>query len=105
MNFTEILKETPKTQVTVLPEVIEITSQERKMIRDAAKHLQKKYGDYENREFIKQIHQLSSYFLPERILNTAADFSSDFSETQYGALIFKGLMDVDQESIGATPPN
>lgn len=105
MNFTEILKETPKTQITVLPEVIEITLQERRMIKDAAKHLQKKYGDYENREFIKQIHQLSSYFLPERILNTAADFSSDFSETQYGALIFKGLMDVDQESIGSTPPN
>lgn len=105
MNSTEILKKDPISQVKVLPTVIELTSEERKMIKDAAKHLQKKYGNYENREFIKQIHQLASYFLPERILNMAADFSSDFSENQYGALIFKGLMDVDQESIGTTPSN
>ncbi|MEN5307767.1 TauD/TfdA family dioxygenase [Chryseobacterium cucumeris] len=105
MNSTEILDKDCLTAVKLLPTVIEVTSQERRMIKDAALHLQKKYDTYENRDFIKHVHQLASYFLPERILNIAADFASDFSENQYGALVFTGLMDIDQEEIGSTPPN
>jgi hypothetical protein len=105
MNSTEILDKDCLTAVKLLPTVIEVTSQERRMIKDAALHLQKKYDTYENRDFIKHVHQLASYFLPERILNIAADFASDFSKNQYGALIFTGLMDIDQENIGSTPPN
>ncbi|WP_223600603.1 TauD/TfdA family dioxygenase [Chryseobacterium sp. GVT01B] len=105
MNSTEILDKDCSTAVKLLPTVIEVTSQERRMIKDAALHLQKKYDNYENRDFIKHVHQLASYFLPERILNIAADFASDFSKNQYGALIFTGLMDIDQEDIGSTPPN
>ncbi|WP_284461678.1 TauD/TfdA family dioxygenase [Chryseobacterium sp.] len=105
MNSLEILDNDRMTQVKLLPTVIEITSQERRMINDAAVHLQRKYGSYENRDFIRHVHQLASYFLPERILHIAADFASDFSKNQYGALVFKGLMDIDQESIGRTPAN
>lgn len=105
MNSIKILDNDRDIQVKLLPTVIEITSQEQRMIKDAAIHLQKKYGNYENRDFIRYVHQQASYFLPERILNIAADFANDFSEDQYGALIFKGLMDIDQEDIGTTPPN
>lgn len=105
MNSLEILDNDRMTQIKLLPTVIEITSQERRMINDAAVHLQRKYGSYENRDFIRHVHQLASYFLPERILHIAADFASDFSKNQYGALVFKGLMDIDQESIGRTPAN
>ncbi|MDR6922580.1 TauD/TfdA family dioxygenase [Chryseobacterium sp. 2987] len=105
MNSIEILDKDSITAVKLLPAAIEITSQERRMIKDAAVHLHRKYGSYENRDFIRHVHQLASYFLPERILNIAADFASDFSKDQYGALIFKGLMDIDQEEIGITPSN
>ncbi|AZB16838.1 taurine catabolism dioxygenase TauD [Chryseobacterium indologenes] len=105
MNSLEILDNDSMTAVKLLPTVIEITSQERRMIKDAAEHLEKKYGSYENRDFIKHVHQMASYFLPERILHIAADFANDFSENQYGALIFQGLMDIDQERLGSTPPN
>lgn len=105
MNSLEILDNDSITAVKLLPRVIEITSQERRMIQDAAAHLQRKYGSYENRDFITHVHQLASYFLPERILHIAADFASDFSKDQYGALVFRGLMDIDQENIGNTPAN
>jgi L-asparagine oxygenase len=105
MNSTEILEKDNIYEVKLLPTIIELTAQERKMIKDAAEHLEKKYGSYENREFIKHVHQLASYFLPESILNITSDFSSDFSKNQYGALVFKGLMDIDQENIGTTPSN
>ncbi|NAW50435.1 taurine catabolism dioxygenase TauD [Elizabethkingia argentiflava] len=105
MNSIEILDDISITKTKLLPIVLEITSQERKMIQDAIEHLQRKYGSYENRDFITHVHQLASYFLPDRILHITADFASDFSKNQYGALIFKGLIDIDQESIGSTPPN
>lgn len=105
MNPIEILEKGSISKSELLPTFIEITCKECKMIKDAAEYLHLKYDSYENREFIKHVHQLASYFLPENILNIVADFASDFSKNQYGALIFKGLMDIDQDSIGHTPAN
>jgi len=105
MNSLKILEESSFTDERLLPVAIDITDDERKMIREAADYLEKKYGSFENREFVTQVHQLASYFLPDRILKKLADFSSDFSKDQYGALIFKGLFDIDQEKIGSTPAN
>ncbi len=42
MNSLEILDNDSMTAVKLLPTVIEITSQERRMIKDAAEHLEKK---------------------------------------------------------------
>lgn len=105
MNSLKTLESDSLTEERLLPYSIEITAPERKMIKEAAEHLQKKYGSFENREFVTHVHQLASYFLPERILAVAAAFASDFSKDQYGAVIFKDMMDIDQGKIGSTPPN
>jgi len=105
MNSLKILEESSLTMERVLPVAIQITDSERRMIKDAVDHLERKYGTFENREFVMQVHQLASYFLPERLLKVLASFASDFSREQYGALIFHGLFDIDQEKIGTTPPN
>lgn len=105
MNSLKILEESSLAEEKLLPVSIDITNDERKMIQEAVVYLEKKYGTFENREFVMKVHQLASYFLPERLLTVLASFSSDFSKDQYGALIFKGLFDIDQDKIGSTPVN
>ncbi len=92
-------------QKTVTPRIIDITSQERATLNRVADLLMKSFGSCEDPEFISALHLYAYQLLPERISKLLTYFGTDFSQEQYGALIFRGLVEVDQEELGCTPPN
>ncbi len=85
------------------PEIIEISPRERKAMTNIGDLLSKAYRDYEDTEYISKLHLHAFQLLPERILGILSDFGTDFSASQYGAIVFKGLVDIDQELLGRTP--
>ncbi|MBK8483882.1 MAG: taurine catabolism dioxygenase TauD [Saprospiraceae bacterium] len=85
------------------PMIIEVTPEERKRITRIANYLLKAYKKFDDRIFIDMLHIHAHKLLPERILKILSTFASDFSYTQYGAIIFRGLVDVDQNALGNTP--
>lgn len=87
------------------PLIIEVTPQERNTISNVGHLLAKAFHSYENPDYVSSLHIHAYQLLPERITRILNRFGSDFSASQYGALIFKGLVDVDQEFLGPTPPN
>jgi L-asparagine oxygenase len=87
------------------PLIIDVSPVERAIIKTSALYLQEQYGDYESPAFISNLHLLAYNLLPERIAILLSNLSTDFSEEQYGAIVFRGLVDVDQEALGPTPPS
>lgn len=87
------------------PPVITISNDERQEITRMGKALKEKYGSYENPEYIAMLHLNAYRLLPERIARTMMQMGTDFSARQYGAIILKGLVAVDQEALGPTPPS
>lgn len=87
------------------PPVIHITADERTEITRMGKALKEKYGSYENPEYIEMLHLNAYRLLPERIARLLMQMGTDFSPRQYGAIIFKGLIEVDQDALGPTPPS
>lgn len=87
------------------PPVIIITADERAEITRMGKALKEKYGSYENPEYIAMLHLNAYRLLPERIARLLMQMGTDFSPRQYGAIILKGLVDVDQTALGPTPPS
>ncbi len=85
------------------PLVVEVTAEERKAIIDTAVQLQARYGKYDNPAFTGMIHIHAYRLLPERILKMLSDLAADFSYQQFGAIVFRGLIDVDQDALGPTP--
>jgi L-asparagine oxygenase len=85
------------------PPIVTVTAEERQQLMHTAKLLQKKYGSYENAEYISALHLNAYKVLPERIAAILSKLGTDFSARQYGAIIFKGLIDVDQKALGPTP--
>lgn len=92
-----------KALVPLKPEIIEVTEEERRAINQVAEILCKAYKTYEDPEYISNLHIYAYQFLPERIIRILSRFGTDFSATQYGAIIFKGLVQVDQLVLGRTP--
>lgn len=87
------------------PLIIDINSQERNAITRIADLLSKAFGHYENPDYVASLHQHAFQLLPDRIVSQLSQFGTDFSATQYGAIVFRGLVDVDQVALGTTPPN
>ncbi|WP_298739701.1 TauD/TfdA family dioxygenase [uncultured Chitinophaga sp.] len=87
------------------PPVIIINADERAEITSMGKALKEKYGSYENPEYIAMLHLNAYRLLPERIARILMQMGTDFSPRQYGAVILKGLVDVDQAALGPTPPS
>ncbi len=86
------------------PEIVEVTPRERNQINHIADILSHAYDHYENPEYITSLHLHAFQFLPDRIVRILNRFGTDFSASQYGAVIFKGLVDIDQKVLGPTPP-
>jgi len=87
------------------PSVIDISTEERKAIKEAALYLLKKFGHYENAAYINNLHRYSYQLLPNRVSVALTQLGYDFSFNQYGAIVFRGLADVDQMELGPTPQN
>lgn len=87
------------------PLLIEISPQERNILSNVGNLLVKAFGNYENPEYISALHLHAFQLLPERITRILSKFGTDFSAEQYGAVIFKGLLEVDQDHLGPTPSN
>lgn len=87
------------------PLIIEVTPQERNILSNVANLLVKAFDHYENPEYIAALHLHAFQLLPERITRILSQFGADFSANQYGAIVFQGLLEVDQQDLGPTPPN
>ncbi len=87
----------------IAPLIIEVTKSERREIMRAAKLLQKAYGKYDEPSFIVMLTFHACHKLPTRILKLLLDFASDFGYSQFGAIVFKGLVEVNQSALGPTP--
>jgi L-asparagine oxygenase len=87
------------------PPVIIINEEERHEMIRIGKYLVKKYGTYDNEAYLSALHQIAFKVLPDRITRTISRLGYDFSLQQYGAVVLKGLVTVDQDALGPTPPS
>ncbi|WP_316632390.1 taurine catabolism dioxygenase TauD [uncultured Flavobacterium sp.] len=87
------------------PLIIEVTPQERNILSNVGNLLVKAFDNYENPDYIGALHLHAFQLLPERISRILSHFGTDFSANQYGAIVFQGLLEVNQEDLGPTPPN
>ena len=92
-------------QPPMAPAIITVTADERQEITRIGKFLRNKYGSYNNAEYISTLHLIAYKVLPERIAKLLSKLGTDFSAQQYGAVILKGLVTVDQDALGPTPPS
>lgn len=85
------------------PAIITVSADERAKLTKTGKALKEIYGSYENPAFISMLHLNAFKILPERIARLLSRMGADFSAQQYGAIVLKGLIEVDQEALGPTP--
>ncbi|WP_142686707.1 taurine catabolism dioxygenase TauD [Chitinophaga polysaccharea] len=85
------------------PAIITVSAEERAKLTKTGKALKEIYGNCENPAFISMLHLNAFKILPERIARLLSRMGADFSAQQYGAIVLKGLVDVDQEELGPTP--
>lgn len=100
-----LLKKNTERTAPQAPNIIDIRPDERTALMNTAKQLMLEFGHYENPEYISSLHLYAYQLLPSRIAKKLSQFSTDFSASQYGALIFKGLVSVNQQELGPTPAN
>ncbi|RAJ79106.1 hypothetical protein CLV59_106166 [Chitinophaga dinghuensis] len=91
------------TGVPTGPLIVEVTARECNALYYIAQQLIREYGSYDNPAFINALHLNAFQLLPERIVRILSHFGTDYSSTQYGAIVFRGLIQVDQEELGKTP--
>src|ERR1044072_6782294 len=86
-------------QPPMAPAIFTVTADERQEIMHLAKLLKKTYGTYENAEYISTLHLHAFKALPGRIAKIVSKLGSDFSTQQYGAIVLRGLVEVNQEAL------
>ncbi|MCZ6727786.1 MAG: hypothetical protein O7A98_10610, partial [Acidobacteria bacterium] len=89
--------------VPTAPEVVQVTDAERDHLARAIELLLREYGTVDAPEFRRMLPALAGQHLPERLYTLLADFRDAFQRTDYGALILKGVADVNQDEVGPTP--
>ena len=87
------------------PMIIDVTPKERAAISNVANILMRAFSHYEHPDYIPALHLNAFQLLPERIAGLLSRFGTDFSRNQYGALVLRGLTEVDQDALGPTPPS
>jgi L-asparagine oxygenase len=87
------------------PMIIDVTPKERAAISNVANILMRAFGHYEHPDYISALHLNAFQLLPERIAGLLSRFGADFSRSQYGALVLRGLTEVDHDALGPTPPS
>ncbi len=84
------------------PEVVQVTDDERDHIAGETELLLQRYGSINPAEFRRMLPALAGRYLPKRIYSLLADFRDAFQCTDYGALILKGVVNVNQDKLGPT---
>ncbi|MCW3464207.1 taurine catabolism dioxygenase TauD [Chitinophaga nivalis] len=95
----------PEDQPPLAPLIVDVTARESAAIQHMSERLLKEFSSYEHPDFIAELHLYASQLLPERIARILSHFGTDFSASQYGAIVFRGLISVDQDALGPTPPS
>ncbi|WP_343669385.1 taurine catabolism dioxygenase TauD [Chitinophaga sp.] len=101
----DVLLSVTRTYPPMAPLIIDITPRERAAITKLGDMLALAFGGYENPAFIAELHLHAFQLLPERISRILSSFGTDFSASQYGAIVLRGLVNVDQDQLGPTPPS
>jgi len=84
------------------PEVVQVTDYERDHIAGETELLLQRYGSINASEFRRMLPALAGRCLPKRIYTLLADFRDAFQCTDYGAVILKGVVNVNQDKLGPT---
>lgn len=92
-------------KIPTKPLIVMVTPQERNILSSVGNLLIRAFDHYENPDYIAALHINAFQLLPERISRILSQFGADFSANQYGAIVFQGLLEVDQEDLGPTPSN
>lgn len=98
--FTPGSEEAPRP---LAPKRIIITPRERQQLAELGKYLKGLYGRFDNQLFYAALYMHAFQQVPKRLVRILSAFATDFSYQQYGAIIFVGLVSVDQEKLGPTP--
>ncbi len=85
------------------PVIIQVTDEERDHIAGVAERLLQRYGSIDAPEFRRVLPSLAGQCLPERHYRILAHFRDAFGDIDYGAVIFKGMVSVNQDELGPTP--
>ncbi|WPQ61030.1 taurine catabolism dioxygenase TauD [Chitinophaga sancti] len=101
----DVLLSVTRAYPPMAPLVIDITPRERAALTKLGDMLALAFGSYENPAFIAELHLHAFQLLPERISRILSSFGTDFSASQYGAIVLRGLVNVDQDQLGPTPPS
>jgi L-asparagine oxygenase len=99
----ELSRETLVAPPPFSPLMIQITPRECNAINTIAEMLVRAFGNCENPKYIAELHLHAFQLLPERISRILSSFGTDYSAAQYGAIVFKGLIEVDNDELGPTP--
>ena len=100
---TMALDKKPSFIAPSAPTIITVSPEERAALMATAKQLHLEFQSYENPAYISTLHLYAFQLLPLRIARSLSNLGTDFSASQYGAIIFKGLVEVDQDELGPTP--
>ena len=89
--------------VPMAPEIVQVTDDERDHIARATELLLQEYGSVDAPAFRRMLPALAGHYLPERLYTLLADFRDAFQGIDYGVLILKGMVHVNQDQLGPTP--
>ncbi len=89
--------------IPTAPQVVLVTDDERDHLARATELLLREYGNIDAPEFRKMLPARAGQCLPERLYALLGDFRDAFQSTDYGALILKGVVNVNQDKLGPTP--
>jgi L-asparagine oxygenase len=87
----------------LVPKRIIVMPRERQKIADLAEWLHRKYGHFDDPLFNQRLYEIAYQKMPKRIVRVLSAFAGDFSYHQYGAIVFTGLVSIDQDKLGPTP--
>jgi L-asparagine oxygenase len=92
-----------KVELPKKPRVVQISKTAQGKVRKAAEYLHSKYGSISNPLLRVLLPREAALLLPDEVYLELAHFKEAFGYSDYGAIVFKGFWDVNQQSAGATP--
>lgn len=93
----------PKNNLPKQPLVIYITDAERSSILAACHLLKQQFGTIDNPKFLNFLAVEAHEHLPRRIRRILTEFRHAYQSNDYGAIVFRNFIEVDQNALGDTP--
>lgn len=86
------------------PRVVQISKTAQLKIKQAALYLKEKYGNIDSTLLRQMLHKEAALLLPDELYLELVSFREAFGYKCYGAIVLKGVWDVNQNLMGPTPP-